>query len=112
MEKIALSCVEKVNQALDDILTSHSVAELPNVIAPSADDFDSEEAYQQELDYIASDIACVEVDIRSALSALAFLDDNEKKLFRLMAWQHIDRKRFYTHNFPSLHPENILRSRD
>jgi hypothetical protein len=96
-----------IETALEEILQGESVAELPEVIAPSQDDFQSEDAYQQELNYIDSDIGFVEADIRRAISKLQFLDDDEKEQFRRMVWQHIDYKRGYTYRFPNLHPENI-----
>jgi hypothetical protein len=101
-----------VESALTEILESDSVKELPEIITPSEDDFESEEAYQQELNYIDSDISFVEAEIRSVLAQLPFLSEDEKELFRLMVWQHIDFKKGYTYNFPNLHPENILKSRE
>jgi hypothetical protein len=96
-----------VEWAFDRVLESYAVATLPETLTPSEDDFESEEAYLQELDYIDGDIDSVNAEIRSVLSYLPFLTECQKELFDLMVWQHVNFKKKYRLQYPTLHPEDL-----
>ena len=97
-----------IEHLLQDILESEAVSDLPATMTPSEDDFSSDAEFQLELDYIKAETAAVDAEINWALKhRLQNLSEDKKELFRLMVWQHIDYKKGWLPQFPSLHPESF-----
>ena len=97
-----------IKQSLQDILESEAVSDLPATMTPSRDDFSNDAEFQIELDYIKAEIDAVDAEINWILKhKLQNLSQDKKELFRLMVWQHIDYKKGWLPQFPSLHPESF-----
>ena len=96
--------VEKIQRALDEVLASDAVADLPKTMTPSEDNFGSEAEFLEEL----QNISWHEEAVNFCISAFSIgWSDALREMFRLMAWEHIDFKKNYTLQYPGLHPENI-----
>lgn len=101
---------ELIKQSLQDILESESVSDLPATMTPSEDDFSSDAEFQLELDYIKAETDAVDAEINWVLKQrLQNLSEDKKELFRLMVWQHIDHRKGWLPEFPSLHPESFTK---
>ena len=99
---------EVIKQSLQDILDSEAVSDLPATMTPSRDDFSNDAEFQLELDYIKAESDAVDAEINCVLQhRLQNLSEYKKELFRLMVWQHIDYKKGWLPQFPSLHPESF-----
>ena len=97
-----------IKQSLQDILESEAVSDLPATMTPSRDDFSNDAEFQIELDYIKAETSAVDAEINWILKhKLQNLSQDKKELFRLMVWQHIDYKKGWLPQFPSLHPESF-----
>ena len=100
---------ELIKHSLQDILESEAVSDLPATMTPSEDDFSSDAEFEMELDYIKAETYCVDAEINWTLKhKLQNLSEDQKELFRLMVWQHIDYKKGWLPQFPSLHPEFFM----
>jgi hypothetical protein len=99
---------ELIKHLLQDILETKAVRHLPATMTPSRDNFSSDAEFEMELDYIKSDAYGVDAEINWVLKhRLQNLSEDKKELFRLMVWQHIDYKKGWLPQFPSLHPESF-----
>jgi hypothetical protein len=100
---------ELIEHLLQDILETRAVSDLPATMTPSRDDFSSDAEFQIELDYIKAETSCVDAEINWVLKhRLQNLSEDQKELFRLMVWQHVDYKKGWLPQSPSLHPECFM----
>lgn len=101
---------ELIKHLLQDILETEAVTDLPATMTPSRDDFSNDAEFQIELDYIKAETSAVDAEINWALKhRLPDLSEDQKELFRLMVWQHIDHRKGWLPEFPSLHPESFTK---
>lgn len=100
---------ELIKLLLQNILETEAVSYLPATMTPSRDNFSSDAEFQIELDHITAETYCVDAEITWVLKhRLQNLSEDQKELFRLMVWQHIDHKKGWLPQFPSLHPECFM----
>ena len=99
-----------IEHLLQDILETEAVTDLPATMTPSRDDFSSDAEFEMELDYIKFEANGVDAEINWVLQhRLQNLSEDKKELFRLMVWQHVDYKKNWLPQFPSLHPESFTK---
>jgi uncharacterized protein YecT (DUF1311 family) len=100
---------ELIKHLLQDILETTAVSYLSATMTPSRDDFSSDAEFQIELDYLKAETYAVDAEINWALNhRLQDLSEDQKELFRLMVWQHVDYKKGWLPQSPSLHPECFM----
>jgi hypothetical protein len=102
---MATPSIDQIQSALDDVLTSDEVADLPKTMTPSEDDFENEAEFLDAME----NVAWCQKGVDFCIARLSHgWPERLRETFWTMAWQHIDFKKKYRLQYPRLYPDTIV----